>query len=407
MTKHSRSLAPIAKQWKPESIRWSTHRAEKCVIRCSFHVNDESEAQPQVALVTMKGADAAQLDHLPDSEYASRLGCVVELFPADWALPTLPSVMSPQSMTATLGEARDPGLRWRSPDVLHYRPHRRCVLLYRPVFANEADDVDVIVKVFPPGPSAALAADLIADLRPKAAAAGLNIPRPLGVSEPMSALIMERAAGISMKARLRASTSSIEAIGTSALVAEALSALHTLGPIPSARSRTLTSEIRRVRRHLTRLKIVAPELAGDVDALLNRIAFHDGQYPENFVSVCHGDFTLNQLLCDGDRVSMLDFDRASAGDAALDVGNLMAKLDREIKRSEHKWLEGMPEKFLEQYQTASGRTSGLVERAQLTRAFVHVQSAIRSFRHAPQEYMLNGSESRPYAYLREGVSVCP
>lgn len=402
LNKHVLPIARPGQHAEESAIDYVVYTpGKKCLVSCSFRVRGHGPHETQAALVSLAAGDQLRRRRLsPAAIFVPSEHCLVELFPVDWNLPSLPDALSATHMTAVLNDVRDADYVWADPQVLHYRPHRRCVMRYQR--SGPVDDgADVFVKVYPPGSKAAEAAAVMAELRPSAAQEGLNIPQPLGVSDAVSSLLMDRARGSSMNEMMRMAGSQREAEAISGLVAGALTTLHSLPRSSDGAPRTLTSEMNRSRRHLDGLRIIVPELGHEVASMFDTISGFLDRFPTELVPVCHGDFTLNQLLCEGEDVSMVDFDRVSAGDPALDVGNLMAKLDRDTMNSNGAIVDDISEKFLEQYQLASGRRNALWERAQLTRAVAFVRSAIRSFRHAPQEFVHSGSDARSFVYLEE------
>ena len=71
---------------------------------------------------------------------------------------------------------------------------------------------------------------------------------------------------------------------------------------------------------------LAPGAAARLDALLvDTVARLDG-LPAESGHLVHGDYKGDNLLVDGNRLVLLDFDRVSAGDPAADLGKLVADL---------------------------------------------------------------------------------
>ena len=71
---------------------------------------------------------------------------------------------------------------------------------------------------------------------------------------------------------------------------------------------------------------LAPRAGARLDALLVDAVTRLGDLPDEAGHLVHGDYKGDNLLVDGDRLVLLDFDRVSAGDPALDVGKLVADL---------------------------------------------------------------------------------
>ncbi len=385
--------------------------ATRCIIRCSLQVVEDPGSPRRSALVSMskdsrfrpKDSTEPHSRRNADTSYVADYGCLIEQFPADWGLPTLRGALSLSEITpvlaAALEDREDAPISWQAADVLHYRPHRRCVLRYRPE-APYDEQASLIVKVYPPGSKAEEAARRMRALRQQAASAGLDIPAPLVLDEHLNVLVMARAPGSSLKQRLRAAPTEEAARATTALAATALAALHSLhmdggggGP------HTLSSEIARLRKRAALLALVAPELARAINASMDRVERLLHRHPLEVVSVGHGDFTLSQLLADGDHVAMVDFDRTAPADPALDVGNLMGKLYRDALDAPGTKLDGLADTFLAQYELASGRANGLADRARLVQALTIVRWALRSF--SPRGGGGGDASSYPFLLLEE------
>ncbi len=100
----------------------------------------------------------------------------------------------------------------------------------------------------------------------------------------------------------------------------------------------------------------------------------------NYLSVfIHGDFYADQILVDGDKLCLLDFDRACYGDPAGDLGLFVAHLEREVLRS------NLTTKNLQQFKDAlytgyvSVGENSVVERADFF-------TAISLFRLLPEPF---------------------
>jgi aminoglycoside phosphotransferase (APT) family kinase protein len=86
------------------------------------------------------------------------------------------------------------------------------------------------------------------------------------------------------------------------------------------------AEAAATRRAVEHVTVFAPSAGARLDALLvDTLAGLDGLAAESGHLV-HGDFKGDNLLVDGDRLVLLDFDRVSVGDPAADLGTLVADL---------------------------------------------------------------------------------
>lgn len=323
--------------------------------------------------------------------------CLVELFPFDWKLPSLARAADPAQVGPVL--ARLTGARPGHPavSVLRYRPHRRCLLAY----GDQADEgaLTVIGKVYPEPSEAARVRKRLQDLQAQSADAGLRIPKPLGLSRPLSLLLMERLPGTSMKEIVHAPD--LPPITEASLqAAAALAALHSLRLEGATRGRPLSTEWERLRRWIRRLHAVAPELARRFESILDRISTLAPESQPGAPTPVHGDFKPSQLLLEGERVGIVDFDRICLGDPAVDVGNFMAQFHKEAVHEGRDHLRPLADAFLAAYLDC-GQATGLESRARLVQSLALVRMAAGHFRRAPHAYADDGDGSSPVLLLDE------
>src|ERR1044071_88264 len=101
---------------------------------------------------------------------------------------------------------------------------------------------------------------------------------------------------------------------------------------------------------------IIPDLAGRADELARRLqGLLEGQVGSH-VPV-HGDFSANQGLVDGASAAIIDLDWAGYSDAADDLGNFLAQVERfalrgDLDRSRAEWLR---DALLEGYSRVGGR----------------------------------------------------
>jgi len=99
----------------------------------------------------------------------------------------------------------------------------------------------------------------------------------------------------------------------------------------------------------------------------------------------------------------VDYDMASLGDPAIDVGNFMAQFIKYALSAGLSHLRQSAPSFLAAYQARSAR-DGLTERARLFQALSLVRLAVREFRKSPRSYARKGQSSRPVLLLREAAA---
>ncbi len=243
------------------------------------------------------------------------LGLSLSLFPFDRKLRVLRRLMDPEAaaerLAPVLGEAHRPS----SLEALAYKPERRYVAAARahgkPVAA---------LKLFARGDDMAAAARIRIAGETARDGERLNVPRLLAHLPRWRLLVLAWLDGLP----LREALSSAAALPALERVGAALAELHgrpTAGlpaPGPRAGARAVFAAAEHVGWLL-------PSAGRRVRRLAERVAADlDGAACDAFV---HGDFYDKQVLLQDERVGVLDFDASHRGDAAEDLGLLLAHLE--------------------------------------------------------------------------------
>ena len=328
--------------------------------------------------------------------------CLVEFFPNDWRLPSLARLTSPGEMlpilVAALGNEAEPH-QWRCDvSVLKYRPHNRCVLLYK-VRAPDSDDRrEVVGKVYKNATKAAKTYAKQRRLHAAAADRGLTIPRPLALVDELNLVLMDRVRGASMQNLLHMNADPEPMARTAAA---ALATLHSL-PFEGSDVRGFPHLLMRYRKQVDCLRLVAPDLAAEIDNLVSRIERWEGECAPVAPCLIHGDYTLDQLLLGDGGVAIVDLDSIGPGDPAIDVGSFMAKCRTNAQLMGEKRAE-LPEYFLAEYLARAGAGSGFAERAQVYCSLKFVRKAVRAFLSKPHRYARSPISSLPAILLKEAA----
>ena len=235
----------------------------------------------------------------------------------DPALP-LAEALDPGRMAEPL--ARAAGLpsapRDVRADVVNHKPGRRCVIVYaaggrrlfgklyaRPVLAGRAHGWIEAVRAATAGPG-----------EPPA------VPAPRAVVPELGLALHAHAPG----------TDLCRALGSPAvtLAGRWLWRLHATAPPPGVKAEPLTHELVRLdwwcadaRPSLRRR---AATMLDDTHERLRALAT---SLPDRPAVLVHRDYYQENLLWDGRRVSVLDFDQLACGDPALDVAHFQAHLE--------------------------------------------------------------------------------
>lgn len=312
---------------------------------------------------------------------------LVERFPCDWKLPSLPWALDVAAVGAVVPAVRTSRA---PPRVLRYLPHRRAVLAYPAAGGGE-----VVGKLFARPGKAARAWDALVALHVLRHGGDPIVPAPVGRVADRGLLVMEHVAGAPVSDALRQMRSPARALHASRAAARALARLHDLPApeLPDARSR-----VDDVRRLLDRLRYVASGLVDRAEALLEPFAAALAPAPAR-TALVHGAYAPRQLLLDGDRIAIIDVDGVGPGDPAADVGYFMASLHDDAVASGRTYLRGRAAEFLDLY-LAEAPSETLVRRAQAHQAVVLIRNALDSFC-KPRRQALADPSALPHLLLEE------
>jgi hypothetical protein len=157
---------------------------------------------------------------------------------------------------------------------------------------------------------------------------GFSVPEPVGVIPEFRMWLQRKVPGVSA-ARLLP-----EADGPSlaARIAEAIHKVHRAG-VPAPRRHTMGDEIAILRDRLDRVAGTHPAWKGRLSRLLSSCERIGAALPEPETKGIHRDFYPDQVIVDGERVFLVDFDDYCVGDPGLDAGNFTAHLTEQALRT--------------------------------------------------------------------------
>jgi thiamine kinase-like enzyme len=108
-------------------------------------------------------------------------------------------------------------------------------------------------------------------------------------------------------------------------IADALKKLHRHGPLP-ARQHAIDDELEILRKRLAAVSRSRPAWGARIGRLLETCEALAADLRGAPAAGIHRDFYPEQVIVDGERLWLLDFDLYCAGDPALDAGNFVAHL---------------------------------------------------------------------------------
>ncbi|HKA89515.1 MAG TPA: phosphotransferase [Haliangiales bacterium] len=229
---------------------------------------------------------------------------------------------SPSETEAVLIGALRPGERlerWQE-QVLSARETRRVVRYHLRVGGREEQ---LIGKYYDQQATAQKTARVLAALASSGCQrrGNLLLPRVIAYHAPYRLLLLSDVPGQPVLPLLRGSGTTILAAA-----ARALSAVHAT-PVMLDAVATPAALLADMRAQAEELARRVPAATPLLEPLLVRLGCEAPAAPE-MPRLVHGDFGPAQLLWHEDRPAILDFDKATLGDPALDLGNLLAQLRR-------------------------------------------------------------------------------
>ncbi len=400
-----------------KQLRTRYRAGKRCVNLYSVWLGTTESQRPRLVTTTFGRASwfeqtLRHRDRLSGAAGATTLllpefRCLVEFFPEDYELPGLAPATDPTRMSAELSELASGGSASAPSSrveigVLRYVPHRRCVLHY--VIDSAEGPRHLIGKVYSQDGKAAQVYEKLDAVRRQlstARAAGI-VPVPVGVVGEWNLVVMERVPGTSLAQMLRSATSNGAVEEAILLAARTLAALHSVH-LESAEVHSLAGELELVRKRGSRLHLVAPALGERLDSVLGQVAPLAQGLPCAEPAFIHDGYKPSQILIEGDRASLVDFDGSAVGDPAIDVGKFMAQLRKEALLSGRDEIRELSDRFVTEYEARSA-TNGLRERARIGECIALAQIAIQRFGARPYAYARDGEASLPALALREAAA---
>ena len=145
---------------------------------------------------------------------------------------------------------------------------------------------------------------------------GISVPRPLGFVTPCNMGLQGKVAGEAATKRLTAP----EGVALARRIAEAAWKLHRAG-VPTERRHGMADEMSILQRCLRTVAESEPRWAVRLERLFESCTRLAAATPDPVPCGIHRDFYADQVMVDGSRLYLLDFDLYCRGDPGLDIGN--------------------------------------------------------------------------------------
>ncbi len=224
-------------------------------------------------------------------------------------------------------------LRLKAIRVVRYKPGKRCVVEY---------DVRVQRPGLPPE-----AVTLIGKIRRRrsgkggyrlleriwkagfdsASADGISVPEPIGFIPRFQMWLQRKVAGETATRRLAAP----DGVELARQIAAASHKLHQAS-IPAERRHGMADELRILGECLAKVAELRPSWSTRLERVLAACDHLGARVPAPRLRGIHRDFYPAQVVVNGARIYLIDFDLYCAGDPALDIGNFIGHMTEQSLR---------------------------------------------------------------------------
>ncbi|HMA18235.1 MAG TPA: phosphotransferase [Thermoanaerobaculia bacterium] len=326
---------------------------------------------------------------------------------ADTALPFLARATNPADVERRIGPLLGGSAKLLSIRVVRHKPGRRCLVEYdfEAKRANGGSEHVTLVGKARARGAPSEGDRLLRLLRGRgfgdAAEDGVSLPEPLGVVGEYHMSLQRKVPGVPAS-RLFGKP------GDAALarrIARAASKLHRAGLLPH-RSHSIAEEIAILREKLGELSASRPEWGLRLARLMEECERLAAGVPTTRLRGIHRDLYADQVLVDGPRLYLVDFDLFCQGDPALDAGNFLGHMSEQALRclGDPAALSDSEEAFEEEFVSLSGSSIRPAVRAYATLTVArHVYLSTRYEERRPfTESLLELAEARLRASSRIG-----
>jgi thiamine kinase-like enzyme len=217
--------------------------------------------------------------------------------------------------------------------VTRYKPGRRCLFEYdlsiQPL-SGPRQRMTVIGKVRAKGCDEATCSlhralwDAGFD---KDCADQISVPKALGVIPDFRMWLQTKVLGVAVTELL----AKPDGVRLARRVADAARKLHQAG-VPAQRQHTMEDELRILEDRLQRVGQMQPQWTERLQRLVKACGRLGASVPKGSRSGIHRDFYPAQIVVDGTRLWLLDFDLYCQGDPGLDIGNFTGHLTEQSLR---------------------------------------------------------------------------
>jgi hypothetical protein len=278
-----------------------------------------------------------------------RLGLALSVFPLTAALPSLLDAIDTARMTTLLRSVLDDQrVSVTAAELVVFRRTRGCVLRYR-LESREHPVVYGKVGYASSTQTAHAALAALTSTDRSLAPGWLIFPRLLGSRDELELSLLTEVPG--SRPNLG---NDVDVERTIAAAGGVAAILHAF-PVGAVPARTLGSEIERAVAAVQLIDHHTPTLAGWLSGILASAVHTLESVPAQPRVLAHGDLTPSQLLFDGPRVGILDFDKLCQAEPSLDLGRFLAYMRFALAKHGGRDTDGMAARFIEAYSDQGGQ----------------------------------------------------
>jgi thiamine kinase-like enzyme len=239
--------------------------------------------------------------------------------------------------------------------VMRYKPNRRCLIEYEIEVkdSSNSNSHDVIItllgKAHSKGPDFTTY-NLVRDLWNSGFDASstdlVSVPQPIGIIPEFHMWFQRKVQGLPVIDLLTRrekndddNSSNCNGLNLAARIAEAVHKIHQRGIKPVVRKHTISDELKILDERLLQVAEENPHRRLKIKNVLDAchdLALYIPSPEKTAVTSIHRDFYHDQVIVDGNRFYLTDFDNYCMGDPALDIGNFKAHLEEyALRKNDH------------------------------------------------------------------------
>ncbi len=255
------------------------------------------------------------------------LKMLVQVFPYDRRLPTLPLLASPSPELEPLLLTRFGPGDWRieawDVEPVRYREQLGAVLRHaaraRDAATGRKEEKRFYVKVYRDQQGERTYHVLEALQEMSDAGEGFSVGRPVAYLGHLHALVLEEAPGTPLEQILLRGRGTVEAMRK---VARALAAFNQ-ADVATTRRHSLPAQVAALERVRNLLQWSCPHLKAEVETIVGTVVAGLEEVPP---APTHRDLKTDHVFLDGDRTVFIDLDSFAGADPVLDPALLLARL---------------------------------------------------------------------------------